>query len=118
MANKLTKREVINAMLVDEHISTNAIFVEYLEHEIELLNRKSINRKPTERQVENVRLMEVIKEVLKKVDNPVTVTELQKLNAELEPLANQKISALLKKLVDNGEASKIMDKKKATFIIE
>ena len=33
MANKLTKREVINMMLAEESISANETFKAYLEHE-------------------------------------------------------------------------------------
>ena len=52
MANKkMTKREVINAMLAVESISANADFKGYLENELALLDKKASNKKATKTQV-------------------------------------------------------------------
>lgn len=62
-------------------------------------NSKKSNS-PTKRQKENVEVMETIVEVLASCEEPVTVSELQK-DERLAEFSNQRLSALLKKLVDN-----------------
>ena len=59
--------------------------------------------------------METIKAELTRIDRSVTITELQKESETLAEYSNQKLSAMLKKLVDNGEVTKIVDKKKSFF---
>ena len=61
-------------------------------------NSKKSNS-PTKRQKENVEVMETIVEVLASCEEPVTVSELQK-DERLAEFSNQRLSALLKKLVD------------------
>lgn len=46
MANKITKREVINAMLADVNVKANATYVAYLENELTLLDKKESNKNP------------------------------------------------------------------------
>lgn len=113
MEKKITKREVINAMLADENIKANQMFVDYLEHEIELLDKKAANRKPTKTQKENAELAEVVAAVL--TDEGATVTEIQGKDATLASLPNQKVTALLKILVAEGKAVKYAEGKKSLF---
>lgn len=55
-----------------------------------------------------------INAVLGTFENPVTITEMQKTD-ELSEYSNQKLSALLKKLVSAGEVVRTEEKKKAYF---
>ena len=86
----------------------------FLNHEIELLNKKSSKETMTKTQKENVEVIKKIKAVLETFENPVTITEMQKTD-ELSEYSNQKLSALLKKLVSTGEVVRIEEKKKAYF---
>lgn len=113
MANKITKREVINAMLANEVIAGNETYVAYLKNELALLDKKAANKKATATQKENVGIKQVILEVLSTKSG--TVTDLMKANAELGALSNQKISALMRQLVESGEVVKTVDKKKSIF---
>ena len=113
MANKMTKREIINMMLADANIKANGTYVEYLNHELALLDRKTSNKKATKNQEQNENIKTVILEVLNTING--TVTEIQSASAELSKFSNQKISALLRQLCSNGEVVKTMDKKKAIF---
>lgn len=113
MANKITKREVINAMLANEVIAGNETYVAYLKNELALLDKKAANKKATATQKENVGIKQVILEVLSTKSG--TVTDLMKANAELSALSNQKISALMRQLVESGEVVKTVDKKKSIF---
>ena len=113
MTNKMTKREIINAMLLEETIRANATYVEYLNHELALLDRKATNKKATKNQEQNENIKTVILKTLTTMSG--TVTEIQSASAELSEFSNQKISALLRQLCSNGEVVKTMDKKKAIF---
>ena len=118
---KMTKKETIN-LLIDVLMGTKEvedmqIFVDFLVHERELLEKKSSNSGQTKTQKENEVIKDKIVETLRELDRPVIITELQGANVELSNLSNQKISALLKQLVDNGIVKREVDKKKAYFTL-
>ena len=117
MANKITKREVITMMLSDETIKHNEMYVAYLEHELELLDNKKANKKATKNQEENVGYMETILGVLAQSDKGLTVTEIMKSDETLSELSNQRVSALLKKLVDETKVVRATEGRKAVFSI-
>ena len=50
---KLTKREVFSKMLEVEAIASNELFVEFINHELELLDIKSSKSTQTKTQIEN-----------------------------------------------------------------
>ena len=116
---KMTKKETIN-LLIDvlmgnKEVEDVQIFIDFLIHERELLERKSSNSGQTRIQKENEILKEKIVETLKELNKFSTITEIQESNAELTNLSNQKISALLKQLVDTNVIEKVIEKKKAYF---
>ena len=115
MANKITKREVINAMLSEELVKANATYVAYLENELALLDKKAQNKKATKTQTENIGLKTTILEVL--AQGSGTVTEIQSRNTELKALSNQKVSALIKQLVDEGKVTKSTEGRKSVFAL-
>lgn len=111
MTNKMTKVQMFNAIKEVEGLTP--AMVEFIDHEIELLNNKSANKKATKTQEENVEIKAVIKSVL--TAEGATVTEIQSKNEVLSNLSNQRVSALLRQLVEAGEAVKTTDKKKSYF---
>ena len=116
---KMTKKEMIN-LLIDvlvgnKEVEDMQIFVDFLTHERELLEKKSSNSGQTKTQKENEVIKEKIMETLKELNKYATITDIQNANEELGAYSNQKISALLKQLVDNKEIEKVIDKKKAYF---
>lgn len=116
MANsvKVTKLQVVERMLATDSIVANAEFKAYLENEKALLEKKRDNKKATKTQVENVSVKALILEVLSEKSG-VTITEIQSAREELKALSNQKISALVKQLKDNGEVVKTVEKGKSLF---
>lgn len=116
---KITKREVITMMLADENIKQNDMFVAYLENELALLTKKAENKKVTKNQTENVEIKEVIIEVLGRMGNgrageiqlAVQATDKEK----YATLTNQRTSAILKQMIDEGTVVKTVDKKVSTF---
>ena len=116
---KMTKRDYFNAILAvlatveDTDVSGLTAFV---NHEIELLENKRSTAKPTKTQTENLAVKETIVSVLKEIGKPVTITEMQKFSADLAEFSCQKLSALLKQLVENDKTvTKITEKKKTYF---
>lgn len=114
MANKITKREVINTMLSDVAINGNEMYVSYLQNELALLDKKASSKKATKTQEANVGLKAIILEVLAEIGSG-TVTEIMKANAELSTLSNQKVSALVRQLCDSAEVKRTVEKKVSIF---
>ena len=114
MANKITKREVIGMMMNEEVVKANPTYVAYLENELALLDKKAQNKKATKTQEQNVGIKATILEVLAIIGKG-TVTDIQNGNEELSALSNQKVSALVRQLVESGEVVKTTDKKKSIF---
>lgn len=89
--------------------------VDFIDHEIELLNKKSSRTTLTKTQRENEILKEKIVSTLVELDKYATITEIQNANIELADLKNQKITALLTQLVNANIVDRVVDKKKAYF---
>lgn len=116
MEKKMVKREVINLMLADANISQNEVYVSFLSHELELLDKRNSNKKATKTQVENEGTKEVILEVLAKIGKS-TVSNLQKSDERLAGLSNQKITSLLRQLKDAGLVDKVSEKKSTLYFV-
>ena len=112
---KITKKEYFNAIIEIATENGRQDIVDFATHEIELLNKKASYKGQTKVQEANEQIKNVILDTLTKLGKFVTITELQNANEELAQLSNQKISALLKQLVDTKVINKQVDKKKAYF---
>ena len=110
---KLTKKE--KYVMILDYIKDNEMLTEFVNNELELLSKKSSRTTPTKTQVENEKIKEKIVTTLVELDRYATITDIQNANTELADLSNQKISALLKQLVDTNIVEKMIDKKKAYF---
>ena len=110
---KMTKREMFEQ--IKSHL-TDPAEVAFVEHELELLAKKnSSEKKPTAQQVANESLKQTIIEVLTDNGGLMTVTDVQKSCEELSVLSNQRVSALLRQLKDDGKVERVEDKRKAYF---
>lgn len=114
MEKKMTKREYFGELR--ELVANRTDLVEFIDHELELLDRKASSSKMTKTQVENEGLMETIIEKMIELGSPITVTDL--VVAFGNQYTNQKLSALLKKLVDTNKVEKTTDKKKSYFQVK
>ena len=123
MEKKMTKKEMfaeIIAMAQGSPVGVSAKeIVEFAEHEIELLTRKSSSKSKAEKEKDlvNEKLMGCILSVLKVSAEPITASEIMKSDVELSKYPIQKITALLKKLVDSEQIQKSVDKRKSVFYI-
>ena len=109
---KITKKEMFAQ--IRNHL-TDPQEIEFINHEIELLEKKSTaSKKPTANQVENENFLEVIVNILNTSEKAMSISDIQAMDPEL-PTSNQRMSALMKKLVDSGVVEKIYEKRKPYF---
>lgn len=112
----MTKREMfaeIRKVVID-----NAEMVAFIDHEVELLNRKSGGtRKPTKTQLENTQFKADILNALTEVGKPVTIKELCEACPTIAGLTNQRITHMLTDLRKNGEVTREYIKRVAYFTL-
>lgn len=111
---KITKAQRINdiiAMVKEEevtHGTTTEEALEFLNHELELLNRKgSKSGKPTKSQLRNLELAPIVYEYLKSKDEGVRATEIMK-NCDLE--STQRAVSVLSHLINEKKAENLIVK--------
>lgn len=112
---KITKREVLTAMLEVEGIASNEMFTEFIKHELELLEKKTANRKSAKSDETNVKLANLVFDTLAEKGVGLTASEVIKANAEFNGLSTPKMTALLKILMEEGRVVRIEEGKKITF---
>lgn len=112
MANKMTYVSAITDVLNGVEL-TDAHKEKLIALKASLEKRASGERKPTATQKANVAVKEAIAEFLGTVEF-ATATEIGKACGEI---SNQKASALLKQMVDEGSVEKFTEKRKTYFKI-
>ena len=121
MEKKMTKREKFEMLKV--LVADNAMLVEFIDHEIELLDKKKSNgnAKANEKMEKSV---ELVYNALVSAVVPVSASELiakgglDELANEFGVVSTQKVSAYLNKLVVVGKVEKYTDKKKTYFKVK
>ena len=114
MANKMTKIEKFEALMNKYDLAKED--KDFLVHEIELLKAKKANKKPTKEQEANEKLKAEILEVIG--GNRVTVSTVWKSKEKwLLEYSNQKFSALMNAMVDEGKLGKMTDKRVSYFYV-
>lgn len=112
----MTKREMFTA--IRAIVADNAEMVAFIDHEIELLNKKaSASKKPTKTQIENDGFKAEIVTYLTSADAPKNIKELQAEMTSLNGLTNQRITHLLTDLVKSGAINKEYVKKTPYYSI-
>ena len=112
MANKKTQKNYFEEIIALATENGRDDLVAFCEDRIEKLGRKSTSKKPTKTQVENEGIKDTIVEVLGEIA-PATATMIA-----TDPrvnVSNQKVSALLKQLIEVGTVVKTVDKGKSLF---
>ena len=109
MEKKITKVQMFG--MIREVVADNADMVAFIDHEIELLQNKA--NKPKKVKEEDIAIRD---EVLACLSNePVTVSQLQKKSNVLSDLSNQKVTAILRKLIADEIVVKTVEKKTSYF---
>lgn len=115
--SKITKKEMfamVAEVVENSNVENKMEMINFLNHEVELLNKKKST--PTKNQKENEVLLDALEEALTEFTEPITITDFMKVSThEVATLSNQKISSLLKKLIDKGTVVRTEVKKRAYF---
>jgi len=109
----MTKKEMYG--FIATLLADNEEVVDFCQHQIDLLDARKASTGLSKTQKENLGILEDIKMSLRNIDVPVTVTDLINLSPALHGLTNQKVSALLRKLMAEGAVEKTIEGKKALF---
>lgn len=117
---KVTKRVVLEMMLGVAEIQANADMLNYVNHELELLDKKNASATKSAKQKENDNIKDVIIELFKKdITAKYTIDEFRdKFATELNELgvvSNQKASALFTQLKRDNIIVRTEEKRKAYF---
>jgi hypothetical protein len=117
MANstKLTKAQKFGMLKAIPAVAENSVLVEFIDHELELLAKKnSSEKKPTANQVVNEGIKGAILNGMES-GKLYTITDLIKSIPECADLTNQRVSAIVRQLKDEGSVERIEEKRKAYF---
>lgn len=114
---KITKREVINAMLNEPTIAENELYAGFLNHELELLDNKAKSKRKVDevKAQANAEVSTVILEVLGSLENGGTVSEIKAKNDVLLPLSTSAVTARLKELIATGEVVNVKESAKRSI---
>jgi F0F1-type ATP synthase delta subunit len=112
---KLTKRDHFNALLTIPAVAENEDLVDFINHEIDLLNRKnSVEKKPTATQVANEALKTAILSSMEN-DRLYSISEMIKEFECCADLSTPKVSAVIRLLIADGKVERTEEKRKAYF---
>lgn len=112
---KLTKIEMYEKVLTR---LTNPDEIEFINHQIELLKSKSANRKPTTNQItNNMFKCDIASFLTANTEEKFSISDIQSNVPSVEKLSNQRMSALMKQLVEEGVVKKVYEKRKAYFFV-
>jgi hypothetical protein len=116
MTKKMTKREMFEQLKANYDLTVEEIA--FIDHELELLANRGSKRsnKPTAKQVENESYKLAILSFLEEnAGKAFRITELLKEVEELNDLTNQKVSALMRQLIETDQVERVEEKQKAFF---
>ena len=112
---KMTKKDYFNALLNIPEVGTKPELVAFIDHELELLERKAEkkteNKKPTATQIENEKLKSAILEYMKP-GTIYTIKEMLENIEECDGFSTPKMSALLHSLAKEEKVERVEEKRK------
>lgn len=104
---KTTKKDMFVMLLTIPAVTENDELVAFINHEVELLDKKTTSKKPTATQEANAAFKKLIVAYLQETGACKTIKELQAEIPELENLSCQRMTHLLTPLCD-GEDSPLV----------
>lgn len=116
-SKKLTKRDHFNTLLQLPEVAANPTLVDFINNELDLLARKnnSDNKKPSEKDIANQGLKTAILEFATASGEQHTVTDFIKNVPACAGLSQQKISAMVRQMVEDGKLEKVIVKRVSYF---
>ena len=116
---KVTIKDMFNEVIALAEANDRPDIVEFAKGRIAVLDKKTATKSKADKAKaeENDRLGGIVVEVLNGLGKPSTVSEIMAKNDELGALSNQKVSAILRGLRENGVVTKTIEKKKSYFAV-
>lgn len=122
MEKKITKLQIVEAMLGEEFVQDNEMYKTYLMHEKELLEKKKAKAgagsdKKAKANEALVEKLEVVLDGFRGTSTQIMLKAMKDFPADeaVQVLSNQKVVALLKIMVANGTVKREEEKGKAIF---
>ena len=114
---KPTKRDNFNALLAIPAVAENSALVEFINHEIELLDKKnSAERKPTPKQVENAGFKGDIVAYMERGEQYLAADLAKSVPSVVEAgISGNRVTAMLTQLVNDGTLVRTVDKRKSYY---
>lgn len=99
---KITKKEMFGRLLEIAEVSQDELLVNFINHEIELLEKKA-SKSSSKRTDANATLKTELLEELTQIGKAVTISEFMKLSeiVKEKELSNQKVSSLFSQMKDD-----------------
>ena len=115
---RMTKAQKFQMLADLPAVKADPMLSEFIAHEVELLAKKNTaDKKPTAQQEANAVIKQNVLTVLAD-GKKRTVSELLKMVPDLpDTMTNQRMSALVRQMVDAGQVKRTEDKRKAYFSI-
>ena len=111
----MTKAQKFQILADLPAVKADPMLTEFIAHELELLSKKnSADKKPTAQQTANEGIKTAILNSME-VGKGYTITEILKSVPDCADLTNQRVSALMRQMVDSGAVVRTEDKRKAYF---
>ena len=114
---KPTKRDHFNALLTIPAVAENADLVAFIEHEVELLDKKnSAERKPTPNQIENAGFKSDILDWMQ-VGEQYSVADIAKGVPSIvtADISVNRVTAMMTQLVNDGAVVRTTEKRKSVY---
>ena len=116
MEKRITKKENFGMLKEIAEKMGRTDLVEFIDHEIELIEKKAGRKVETATQKENAEIKtKIIDFLVRNAEKQFTITELQAEMPEIADYSNQKVSALVNQLFKAEQIDKVVDKKKSYF---
>ena len=115
---RMTKAQKFQMLAALPAVKADPMLSEFIAHEMELLAKKNTaDKKPTAQQEANAVIKQNVLTVLADGEKR-TVSDLLKMVPDLpDTMTNQRMSALVRQMVDAGQVVRSEDKRKAFFAI-
>lgn len=117
----MTKKEMfaaINSVVANSNSAQKQELMNFIAHELELLNRRSSTKSLTPKQKENEAFKAEILSTLSAAENPLTIGELMENCSAIAELTSQRVTAIVSQLVKAQQVIRTEVKGKAYFSTE
>ena len=115
---RMTKAQKFQMLADLPAVKADPMLSEFIAHEMELLTKKNTaDKKPTAQQEANAGIKNAVLTLMQEHPNQLyTVSDLLKAVPDLpDTMTNQRMSAIVRQMVDAGQVKRTEDKRKAYF---